>query len=298
MKILPTALALASVLAFSSEQAAAQGAPSGWSSFVDGLVVYQDDADLDDGGSFSASRSFLRGGGLYRDGSGFSAGVSVSVGRLDYDFSLPGNTPWGDINDLRVAVPLAWRLENEARVLVVPQLRWDYESGANASDGLTGGVFAGIAWQVSDDLRIGPALGAFSQLEDDVEVFPALLVDWQIADRWNLRTGTAPGATQGPGLSLGFDVTDAFSLSLGARYEKLRFRLDGAGPAPNGVGEDRSVPVVLSLAWRPNPAVSLNVFAGAEFGGEMRLYDASGAEISRQGYDTAPTAGFAFRILF
>ncbi len=298
MKIFPTALALASALIFPWEQAAAQGAPSGWSSFADGLVVYQDDAGLDEGGSFSASRSFLRGGGLYRDGAGFSLGVTASAGRLDYDFSLPGNTPWGDINDLRLAVPLAWRLENEARVLVVPQLRWDYESGASASDGLTGGVFAGIAWQVGDDLSIGPALGVFSQLEDDAEVFPALLVDWQIADRWNLRTGTAPGATQGPGLSLGFDVTDEFSLSLGARYEKLRFRLDGTGPAPGGVGEDRSVPVVLSLAWRPNPAVSLNVFAGADFGGELRLYDASGAEISRQDYDTAPTAGFAFRIVF
>lgn len=282
----------------SATVALAQGAPSGWATAIDGLAVYQDDADLAAGGGFSASRSFLRAGGVYRTGTGVSAGFAVSAGRLDYDFSLPGNTLWGDVTDLRLALPMTFRLDNGAQVLAVPQFRWDYESGASASDGFTGGLFAGIAWQVSDSLRIGPAFGAFSQLDDDVELFPAVLVDWQIAERWQLSTATAPGATQGPGLALSYDWSDRMRLSLAARYEKTRFRLDGAGLAPGGVGEDRSVPVVLALDYRPNPGMSFSVFAGAEFGGQLRAINAAGVEVSRQDYDTAPIAGLAFRVLF
>lgn len=278
--------------------AGAQSAPGGWSYAVDGLAGWQGNADLGAGGTVSANRAFLRAGAFYRSGTGASAGVALGSGWFDYEFSLPGNTLWGDVRDLRVAVPLSFRLDSGADLLIVPQARWDYEDGASASDGFTGGVFAGIAWQVSDSLRIGPALGVFSQLDDDVSVFPALLVDWQIADRWRLSTATAPGATQGPGLSLSYAWSDSVSLSLSARYEEMRFRLNGTGLAPGGVGEDSSVPVVLSLDYRPNPAVSLNLFAGAEFGGEMRLFNAAGAEIARQDYDTAPVAGFAFRVLF
>ena len=64
------------------------------------------------------------------------------------------------------------------------------------------------------------------------------------------------------------------------------------------VGEDRSFPVVLSMNYEPNPGLSLTAFAGAEFNGELRLDNATGVTISRQSYDTAPVAGFAFRLRF
>jgi hypothetical protein len=275
------------------------GPPVGWSGLVDGLAVYQGDTDLDEGGSFSARRSFLRSGALYRWESGTSAGLAVSVGRFDYTFDSATPAPWGDINTIQLAAPLRFGLGGSASVFLAPSLRYDYEQGASASDGETWGAFGGVTWRLSDRLTIGPAFGAFSQIgADDLQIFPALLVDWDITDRWNLRTGTGLGATQGPGLTLSYAYSDALSLSLTARSEDVRFRLDNEGLAPGGVGEDSSYPVVVGLDYQPAPNLSLQAFAGAEFGGELSLEDRSGAVVSTQDYDTAPLAGIALRLAF
>nr|WP_321254106.1 hypothetical protein [uncultured Ruegeria sp.] len=271
----------------------------GWVSQIDGLAAYQGSADLDLGGDFSATRSFLRATGLYNFDSDTSLGVSVSYGQLDYDFSAADNQPWNDIRDIRVSTPLRFQAGQRGSVFVSPQIRWDYQRGAASSDGRTYGVFAGVAWQMSESLTIGPAFGAFSQLEDSgLDVFPALLVDWDINDRWNLNTGSGIGATRGPGLTLSYAVNEDFSLSLSARSEKIRFRLDDKGLAPSGIGEDQSIPVVASLSYDPNPGMSVTVFAGAEFDGRLTLEDENGNEISRQNYETAPLVGLAFRLRF
>lgn len=291
------ALALA-LLVFSAVSAAAQPR-TGWSTQVDGLAVSQGSAGLSGGGSFSATRSFLRASALYRFDSGTSVGLSASFGRFDYSFSAAAVQPWEDIRDIRLSMPIRFDLGQTTSVFLSPQIRWDYQSGARSSDGRTYGVFAGVAFRLNNRLTIGPAFGAFSQLEDSgTDVFPALLVDWKIDDRWSLSTSSGLGATQGPGLTLRYAVNDRVSLALTARSERVRFRLDGTGLAPNGVGEDRSVPVVISLAYDPNPGVSLSAFVGAEFNGQLTLDNANGAEISRQSYETAPIAGLAFRLRF
>ncbi len=271
----------------------------GWAYQVDGLAAFQGDADLSGGGKFSASRAFLRATALYNLEGGSSVGLSTSFGKLDYNFSQSNNQPWENIRDLRVAVPVRFRVGDTTTVFVSPQIMWDYQSGASSSDGRTYGVFAGIAWQLNERLTIGPAFGAFSEFDESgTDFFPALLIDWNINDRWNLNTGSGVGATQGPGLSLSYALNEAIDLSLTARSERIRFRLDGDGLAPDGVGEDKSIPVVLSLGYNPNPGVSMSVFAGAEFDGRLTLDDANGVEISRQRYDTAPLVGLAFRVRF
>ena len=291
----------ASLIAISGTMLSAQtqGPPKGWVGAVDGLYSYQGRADLGDGGSFSANRSFVRAGGLYRFENGFSAGVFASAGQLDYDFDTSGVQPWGDVTDLRVSIPMRYRFQNGVSLFFAPSLRFDYEAGASMSDGRSYGAFAGITWRVNDKLSIGPGFGAFSQFEDDdTQVFAALLIDWDISKRWNLSTGRGLGASQGPGLSLSYAHSDALRFSLLARYEELRFRLDNQGPAPNGVGQDKSIPVVFAVEYNPSPALSLTAFAGAEFNGELQLESSSGAVLSTQNYETAPLIGFAFRLAF
>ncbi len=280
--------------------ASAPAQPSeGWSASIDGLGLFQGDADLDDGGSFSANRQFLRVGGRYRFGTGHSVGLSASIGQIDYDFDDAVVAPWTEIRDRRISLPVFIPVSRSASLLIAPQVRWDYEEGASSSDGQTEGAFLGLAWRVSDSLTIGPALGAFSQLRDsDTNIFPALLIDWDITDRWNLGTGPTIGATQGPGLTLSYSHTDALSFSIAARYEDLEFRLNEGGVASGGVGRDTSVPLVVSVDYTPNPAVAVSLFAGAEIGGQLELFDAAGARVSQQDYDTAPIAGFAFSLQF
>ncbi|WP_240336789.1 hypothetical protein [Tropicibacter sp. Alg240-R139] len=272
---------------------------TGWVSQFEGLAVFQGNAGLSAGGEFSASRAFVRGGGLYRFDSGASAGLFLSYGEFSYDFSFAGNQPWDRIRDVRISAPVRFSVGETATVFVSPQVRWDYEKGAQSSDGRTYGVFAGISWQVNPNLRIGPAFGAFSEVgTDGTEIFPAVLVDWDFSPNWNLSTGTGLGATQGPGVILSYQHSDAWSFSLAARSERVRFRLDNTGLAPGGVGEDRSIPVVLSVAYEPNPGVRVSAFVGAEFDGRLTLDSATGTEISRQDYDTAPIVGLAARIRF
>jgi hypothetical protein len=293
------AMALIAAASGSSALAQAGGPPMGWTGSVDGFIASQGDADLQNGGSFSAQRAYVRAGGLYRYDSGHSAGVFVSAGTLNYDFDVGGSRPWGDITDLRISVPLRFEASDQVSVFVVPSLRYDYESGVSASEGETFGAIAGVTWRVSDRLTIGPGLGVFTQLEDDdLNVFPALLIDWKISDKWSFSTGRGLGATQGPGLSLSYEYSNALRFSVGARYEELRFRLDDQGLAPGGIGQDKSLPVALALDYNPSPFLSLSAFAGAELNGELQLETAGGAVVSSQEYDTAPIFGFAFRVLF
>ncbi|WP_223426807.1 hypothetical protein [Tateyamaria pelophila] len=88
----------------------------------------------------------------------------------------------------------------------------------------------------------------------------------------------------------------AIELSFLARLEDAEFRFGKSGLAPVGVGKDSNIPVILALDYSPNPGLSISVFAGAAFRGELELEDASGNRVSKQDCDTAPLAGFAFRL--
>lgn len=271
----------------------------GWGFETAGLVGVQGDADLSGGGDFSATRAALRFGGLYTFDSGAAAGLSVQLGHHGYDFGNGAVPLWGDVRDVGISAPIRFSVGSSAQVFLAPSARWSYESGASTSDAVTYGVFGGVSWQVSDNLRIGPAFGAFTELEgSDINFFPALIVDWQITDRWSFETGAGIGATQGPGVRLAYAYSDAVDISLGVRYENTEFRLDNTGLAPGGVGQDSSVPVVLALDYNPNPGVSLSAFVGAAFEGELKVENAAGATISKQSYDTAPVAGLSFRLRF
>jgi len=266
---------------------------------LEGLAVYQEDTDLDNGTSFSKNRFFTRLSTIRPNPDGASFGAVLSLGTFNYAFDDAVSEPWEDIRDVRFSAPVRFRAFETVSVIVSPQVRWDYETGASASDGFTYGLFAGAVWRVSNNLSIGPAFGVFSQLEGSgLDVFPALLIDWDISEKWELTTAAGLGATEGPGLSLNYKFRENMSLSLTARYERLEFRVDDTGAAPGGVGEDESFPVVVSFQYDPSPVFSVSAFAGAEFDGQLTIADADGRRLERQSYDTAPIAGFAVRLRF
>jgi len=138
----------------------------------------------------------------------------------------------------------------------------------------------------------------FSELEDSVSIFPILIVDWKITDRLRLETGGGLGATQGPGLDFKYRLSDTWSLGLGGRYESLRFRLDDKGPAPDGVGGDRSFPVYLSVTYSRGRDMQVSAIAGVELDGELRLEDSNGQLITRDNYESAPFLGGTFNFRF
>lgn len=296
MKPVLLALPLVMVAAAAQAQPTSERGPFFFS--LEGLFAYQGGADLEGGASFSVERSYLETGILYRFDDTTFAGLTLSGGRNDYSFDTPGAAPWGAIEDNALSAIFRTR-SGSMSWFVAPSLRYDFEQGADRADGETYGVFAGASWVLNDRLTIGPAFGVFTQLEDgDLSAFPALLIDWDIAERWNLSTGPTIGASRGPGLTLSYAMTEVVNLGLTGRYEETRFRLDDEGPAPDGIGEDRSFPLVLSVGYEPGPWASVNAFAGAELGGSLRLEDSSGKVVSTQDYDPAPILGLQARLAF
>lgn len=253
------------------------------------LVGHQARADRDDGGDVGVTRYFGSVSASRISPGGTILGISLGAGGADYDF---GGVPlWNDVRERRLSLTLRTRLGDRASVIVIPSLREAAEDGAGLSDGRTFGGVAAVFWEVSDSLTIGPGVGVFERLDRDRQVFPFLAIDWDVTDRWNLSTGQGVGATQGPGLSLSYAVTDALRVGLAGRIESASFRLDDRGSVPGGTGGHDGMPVVATVNWSPNPGTSVSAFAGMEYGGELTVRDAQGALVSRTEYDSAPVFG-------
>jgi hypothetical protein len=270
---------------------------------LNGGFAAQTESDLKDTeGAFSVNRWFLAAGVDYVWDRRTSLGISFGAGESTYDFTgltaNGGEAPWGTAEDQRLSLIGRFGFGETGSVIIIPSYRYNGEKDSDSGEARTWGLLAGAAWRISEDLTIGPGIGVFSQLEDSSRVFPILVIDWNITERWSLSTGRGLAASQGPGLTLSYQFRPTWSFGLAGRYEDVRFRLDETGPVPNGVGRDKSFPMVLSAAWDPTPKVGLSLFAGAEIAGELELQDPDGVTVESSDYDAAPLLGFSFNVKF
>lgn len=279
-----------------------KGSRSGWSTFIQGGYVHQFDTDIDNGGSFDVNRLFFQGGVSYGFDDLKSISLALGYGYDGYNFSgnsgLGGLNPWDDIHSFRVSAPLRWGLDKTWTIFAVPTLRFNKESGGDTGDSVNGGGFAGFSYRVSDRLTIGPGFGVITQIEDSASVFPVLIIDWKITDTLSLGTGRGLGATLGPGLILSWEPSRKWTLSLGGRYERLRFRLDDDGVAPKGVGDNRSFPLFGGVTYNISRKAQVSLLGGMELGGELKVEDEGGNTVIEEDYDSAGFIGLTFNLRF
>jgi hypothetical protein len=266
---------------------------------VDGGFAAGGDADLSDGaGSFAVDRWFLSAGVSYAWDRRTSLGISFGAGESSYDFSGFSDegtpAPWGTIEDQRLSLTGRFGFGETGSVIIIPSYRYNGMKDSDSGDARTWSLLAGAAWRVSENLNIGPGFGMVTELEDSTRFFPILVIDWNITERLNLSTGRGLAASQGPGLTLSYRLRPAWSIGLSVRYEDVRFRLDSEAPVANGIGRNRSLPVVASLRWDPTRKMAFSVFAGAGFAGELETRDANGVTLEKTEYDTAPLLGATF----
>ena len=290
-----------------SDQRARGGNPpyvpdGGWSFFMRGGAAHQFETELDDGGDFRVNRLFLQGGARYAPDYQRSVSLALGVGFDGYDFSgdrgIAALSPWETVHTVRISAPLRWGIGREWTVFVIPTVRSSAESGASLGDSVSGGGFTGFSYRFGDRLTIGPGIGVMTEIEDSPDIFPLLLIDWKITDRLRLETGRGLGATQGPGLFLRWKASEKWDVSFGGRYEKLRFRLDREGVAPDGVGSDRSFPLFCGATYRFTPRSEASLVGGMALGGELRLEDENGNRITEEEYGKAGFLGVAFGLRF
>ena len=274
------------------------GPPTGWSHFVRGGAVYQFDTDLDEGGSFNARRLTIQGGSGYSWDPGKTVSLALGYSYDGYSFSNDAGIgePWEDIHSLSLGIPMRTRFAGDWSAFLIPSLRSSGESGSKFEDTITGGVLTGFSYRFGDRLTIGPGIGIISQIEESATVFPILIIDWKITDKLSLETGRGLGATLGPGLAFNYQANSKWRLSLGGRYEKLRFRLDENGQVPSGVGEDKSFPLFAGCTYNISPKAQVSLVGGVEFGGELRLEDSDGRSIRKESYDPGGFLGFTFQV--
>ena len=287
--------------ATAQENATRQFGPWVWG--LQGGAVEQSDADLSGtNASFGLRRYFIEPSLSYAWDRRTSVGLAVGFGDSRYEFSsgalIGGLQPWDKIHDYRISLPIRFSPSQRSDVIIVPSIRTNTESGASLNDGRTEGVLAGIGWWLSESLFLGPGLGWFTELGGGSNVFPILLIDWSITDRLSLSTGEGLAASQGPGLTLGYDINKKWTLGLTGRFEEIRFALNNPETSPVRFAEDKSLPLVLSVRYKPWPMTYVAAFLGGEFEGELSLEDNNGNTLAGTEYDTATIFGIAFRSRF
>ena len=144
---------------------------SGWSTFTRGGAVYQFDTDLDEGGSYNASRFTVQAGRGYSWNDRTSISLALGYSYDGYDFTTNGLgiaalDPWENIHTVSLSVPMRKGFDNNWSAYLIPSLRSSGESGADFDKTFSGGGLVGIAYRFGEQLTIGLGIGFLSQLED------------------------------------------------------------------------------------------------------------------------------------
>lgn len=277
-------------------EAQAQDRPpnGGWRTDVSAAYAWQGDADIENSGQFSVNRSVIELSTRGRTGRRLFTGVTLGYEQDDYEFSQAAGQPWDDIRTLQFGFSLRYLASEKWMFFGLPLLRYSAEKDVDLSDGREYGLLAGASYRVSDTLTLGPGFGAISGIGGEEDYFPILLIDWKISDSLSLETGRGFAASRGPGLTLKWRPASEWEFGIAARYEKSRFRL----ATNDNIGEDRSVPVVLTASWKPVKKIQLTAFAGSETAGKLSVENSSGDRLQELSYDSAPQAGLLIKLNF
>lgn len=265
-----------------------------WPSRVALGLQLRSEADIDNGSAFSVGSMKASIGAMHELDEQWGVDVLGAFSRLSYEFSDTeafGGTPWNDVNIISARGFARAKVDEQWTVLGGPVIGYSGESGAGES-AMTGGAGLGAIYTVSPELKIGLLVAAVSRIEDSAAIVPAPLVYWNFAEQWSLRLGAAAvAASSGYGLEVDYLYIPELQFGLGARMQAQRFRLDDAGVAPDGVGEDKTTLVYAQSTWQALEDLKLQIMAGLSSGGTVEVDDANGDELASEDYEAALTIG-------
>lgn len=271
--------------------------------YVSGGYLHEFGSDFSEGGSVSVDRAF-GGAGLAVQ---FHPDVKGTVGlawggdwyRFEGDSELsptPGAAPWSDVQALTALTRANWQIDQRWSANLGLRLGVAGESRARVKDSLTYGGDLSVSYSFGRDLTIGGGALVQSQIEDKPLVIPLIIVYWQVTDSIVVSNVLGPEAyPTGAGLEVAWRPDRQTELSLGARWETRRFRLDDRGDQirREGVGEDVGLPLWARATWRLESGLRIDLVGGVSLFNEYQLDDRNGNEIASTDLDPAPfIAGF------
>jgi hypothetical protein len=265
----------------------AGGPPQGWVQRAHAGVVYQTDADLERGGSFSVGRFFLGADFLRFVDKETTLGFSLGAGWDAYDFSEVV-APWGDVTTLNASFTYAKDLSADWALRLMPTIQSSFEDGASMSDGVVVGLIGAATHTFNPDLSLGLGAAVFTGLEE-TRAFPFLAINWKISETWTLQNPFRPGPAGPAGIELA-RKGDAWDFGFGGAYRSYRFRLDDRGEVNGGIGEYNGVPLFVRATRKFDKNWELDLYAGMIVGGGLELEDDSGRGLAESDFDPAPLA--------
>lgn len=256
--------------------------------------IYQFDTDLDHGGDFRWAAGIASGSITRRIAPQFSTGLALRYDFEDWKFSHPvafgGAAPWSHLNAPNISVDLGYAFDADLQIGISPLFGWAFESGAKTSEALTYGAILVATKVFSPSLMVGAGMGIVRQI-DDTKVFPFLIVNWQIDDRWRLGNPFPAGPAGGAGLELTFAPDDRWEFAGGGAHRSTRYRLDDAGVAPGGIGENRYFPLFTRVSRNFGAQTKVDFYGGIALAGRLKVEDTSGTAVAKDEYSTAPLLG-------
>jgi hypothetical protein len=255
------------------------------------------DADIDEGGRFTETRVSVSGSRAFTLNDRLELEPILTYRFSTYDFS--GASSWDDIHMPRATLLARYSLNERWRLFGGPSVALAGESGADFGDALTVGGAFGVSYSYSEQLTVGGGFTASTEIEDSARIRPIVLLNWQMNDRWSAEGGyTEVAGGGGPGGEIRYKINNEWSVGAGVQYNEKRFRLSDSSSIPNGVGEDRAFPIYAKVSWITCPNATLELIGGVAAGGELRIENKDGHEISDEDYDPAALFGFRAVISF
>jgi hypothetical protein len=197
-----------------------------------------------------------------------------------------------DLQAFRLNAAYLHFFDEHWRAVAFASISFQFEEGADTSQGGTYAGGVGAAYRFGPELTLGALLGALTRIEDDPSVFLMPYVEWKPSGRWTIRTEMRDGL----GLEGLHHLDDAGVWSLQARgvFSKRRFRLSEDAIRPNGVFEDARFTVMVGGRWQPLSHLSVSLVLGLDLRQQYALEDERGRE--REEFESHPglVLGFYF----
>jgi hypothetical protein len=311
-RTVPSLIALALVAPLSaqtSDPVAAAERPMRFS-FAAG-AIHQFSADIEDDtnatdGELEVTRTFARAGVGFDLNPDMDLGLSLGWegGFYHWDKGNPlslgtGRRPWNSVQGVEIGTSLGWRLSDEWGIRAGVNVGFAGENDVDIDDAFTVGGLLGATYRFNDGFMLGGGVLVSSRIEDDALVIPLIFVDWRISETLRLTNLAAPAAfPTGAGLELVCEPTTGWQFAIGGQYESRRFRLDGDGPAVDGVGDDATFALFGRVGFKPTSNLRFDAVVGGMAWQRLRLDDRDGNRLAEADVDPSLFVGLFASLSF
>lgn len=263
--------------------------------------IAQFDTSLNSGGRFRWNGGIATASLLHQFAVNIAVGLQVQYEYQSYHFDSPtafrGISPWGNVQQPQIGATFIFAPSEDWTVMVSPSVSWAYESGAETSKALEYGGVVAVMKDFSPTLSVGLGAAVFRQIYE-TQTFPFLAIDWQIDKHWKLSNPFAAGPTGPAGLELSYTFDDNWEAGFGGSYRSYAFRLSRDGPVPDGIGEQRFIPVFLRLSRNFGKQAQVDVYATGLANGRLNVKNQNAQDLVAEDYSFAPALALTLRYRF